>query len=408
MPIHRLIRIAARNLLRQARHSSFALAAIIFGVAGLALADGFIRDVFFQLGEATVRAELGHLQINRPGFRDGATDEPESVLIEQPQALRAILQDDARIESLGGRLQLSGLLNAEGRDAPVQIEGVEHAPESRSAKYLQLLEGTDLMGGGGHSALLGEGVARRLGIGAEAYTTVTAATFDGAMNSADLKVAGVFRSFSKDFDDRTVRMRLEDAQDLAQAGGIHALVLYLKNTDDTDLVLAELRSRPEFAAYEIWPWYELSDFYRSTRQLYARQFGVLQLIALALIATSVLTSFNITIFERTAEFGTMRALGARSRRIVQLIALEATVLGVVGAVLGMLAALAIGALISRVGIPMPPPPNSEAGFVAHVLLTPAALFSAATVGVGSAVIGALIPSFRTALTPIVTALGHRL
>lgn len=408
LPGTALLRIAFRNVRRQLRHSAFALAAIAFGVAGLALADGFIRDVFFQLGEATARAELGHIQISRPGFRNGGAGRPEEYVIERPESIRALLAGDPRVESVGGRLEASGLLSAGGREFPVLIEGIEPVPVSSTGTYLQLLAGRDLTAAGPGAGLLGEGLAGRLRLAPGGDAILMASTIDGAMNSTDLRVAGVFRSFSKDYDDRSLRVPLGDVQDLLQIGGVNALVVHLHQTDQTDSVLEGLRARPEAAGLEIAPWYELSDFYRGTRALYARQFGILQGIALVLIAMSVLTSFNITVFERTAEFGTMRALGAHSGRVVQLVVVEGAILGALGAAMGMVFAVVAGVLISRIGIPMPPPPNAESGFIARILLDGGALWAAAGVGLVSALLGSLLPSFRAARMPIVEALGRRI
>lgn len=407
MPFNALLRIALRNLVRQVRHSAFALAAIVFGVAGLALADGFIRDVFFQLGEATVRGQLGHLQVARPGFRDSGAGRPEAFVIERPEAIRAALRGDPRIESVAGRLQVSGVINAKNRELPVEVEGVEPTPEVADGAYLRLLDGVGLDRGGAHAALLGEGVARHLGVRGGDYVALTSSTVDGSMNVVELEVAGVFRTFSKEFDDRTIRIALADAQELIQVSGVNTIVIHLHRTDDTGAVLAGLSGRSQLRGLDLQPWYILSDFYASTRELYARQFGVLQLIALVLIAMSVLTSANITVFERTAEFGTMRALGADSRTVVKLLALESTALGFAGALVGVAVAIVAGMLISWIGIPMPPPPNAEAGFTARILLSPAALFGAAAVGVASSVIGGSLPSFRAARLPIVYALGKR-
>ncbi|TXL68403.1 ABC transporter permease [Zeimonas arvi] len=407
MPFNALLRIALRNLMRQVRHSAFALAAIVFGVAGLALADGFIRDVFFQLGEATVRGQLGHLQVARPGFRESGAGRPEAFVIERTEAIRSALRGDSRIESVAGRLQVSGVINVENRELPVEVEGVEPTPEAVDGTYLTLLDGVGLDRGGAHAALLGEGVARHLGVRRGDYVTLTSATVDGSMNAVELEVAGVFRTFSKEFDDRTIRIPLADAQELVQVAGVNTIVIHLRRTDDTGAVLADLVGRSQLRGLDLQPWYILSDFYASTRELYARQFGILRLIALVLIAMSVLTSTNITVFERTAEFGTMRALGAESRTVVKLLALESAALGFAGALLGVAVAIVAGMLISWIGIPMPPPPNAEAGFTARVLLSPVALLGAAGVGVASSVIGGCLPSFRAARLPIVYALGKR-
>ena len=408
MPFGKLVRVALRNVLRQVRHSAFALAGISIGVMGLALADGFIQDVFRQLGEATVKGQLGHIQVARPGFREGGAGRPEAFVIENGDAIRNALSQQADVRTVAGRLQLSGVLNAANRELPVEVVGSEPELEADAGDYLSLLDGVALERAAEFSALLGEGVARQLGVRAGDFVTLTAATFDGSLNALELEVAGIFRTFSKDYDDRAVKVRLAEAQELVQVAGVNTLVIGLADTARTADVLESIRQMSQLEGLDASPWFELSDFYANTRELYARQFGVLQLIALCLIAMSVLTSTNITVFERTAEFGTMRALGARSRTVVALIVLESAVLGVLGAVLGSLLALVVGSALSWIGIPMPPPPNAEAGFTARILLTPGAVLSASLVGIASAVLGALLPSIRVARLPIVTQLGQRI
>ena len=55
---------------------------------------------------------------------------------------------------------------------------------------------------------------------------------------------------------------------------------------------------------------------------------VLQLIILAMVLLSVTNTVNMTIFERTGEFGTMRALGNRGVDVFALILTEGALLGV--------------------------------------------------------------------------------
>ena len=102
--------------------------------------------------------------------------------------------------------------------------------------------------------------------------------------------------------------------------------------------------------------------------MYERQFGVLQAIAIVLIAMSVYASFNITIYQRTAEFGTMRVLGTKGPRLFAMILVEALILGVIGGLLGALLAGAISGIVGLFGIDMPAPPNSELGYVAYLRL----------------------------------------
>ncbi|PIV71902.1 MAG: ABC transporter permease, partial [Rhodocyclales bacterium CG17_big_fil_post_rev_8_21_14_2_50_68_7] len=63
-----MFRLALRNVFRQKIRSAMTLTAIVFGVTGLVLSGGFVRDMFVQLAEAIIHSQLGHLQVNKLGF----------------------------------------------------------------------------------------------------------------------------------------------------------------------------------------------------------------------------------------------------------------------------------------------------------------------------------------------------
>jgi putative ABC transport system permease protein len=151
-------------------------------------------------------------------------------------------------------------------------------------------------------------------------------------------------------------------------------------------------------------WYDLAEFYRKTVDLYRRQFGVLQVIILAMVLLGVANSVNLALYERTAEFGTLMALGQRSREVFMLIVVENGVLGLAGALAGVLLGVGVAWAASEVGIPMPPPPNSDVGYTARVLVVPWVVGTAFAVGAVATVLASLLPARRASRMPVVEAL----
>jgi putative ABC transport system permease protein len=151
-------------------------------------------------------------------------------------------------------------------------------------------------------------------------------------------------------------------------------------------------------------WKALDDFYDKTVQMYDRQFGVLQLIILAMVLLSVANTVNMAVFERLGEFGTMRALGNRALQVFGLVLTESLILGILGSAIGVAIAVLLAWAISAIGIPMPPPPNANLGYVAHILVVPNVVALAFAVGVSATLLAAVVPAARVARTPVVTAL----
>lgn len=396
--------LALRNVFRQRMRSAGTLAAISLGVVGLILAAGFVQDIFIQLGEAVIHSQSGHLQIARQGYREGRTRSPEDFLIDQPDKLKNEVLATPGVQLALARIGFAGVINNGKRDLGIIGEGVEPAAEAKLGTHLRYIEGRALADSDRDGIVLGQGVARSLGLKAGDRVNLVISLAQGAVNTLDFEVIGVFQSFSKDFDARAVRIPLAAARDLMDTQAAQLIVVVLDRTDATDRVLASLRQTLGPRGYEVASWRELSDFYDKTVQLYESQFGVLRLIILLMVLLSVANSVNMTLFERTREFGTLLALGDRPGRVFALIMTESLLLGLFGAALGMLLGCAAAWMISAVGIPMPPPPNANVGYTAFIRLVPIEVLSAGAVGFVATCLAAVLPARRVSRMPVVDAL----
>ncbi|MEO6749467.1 MAG: FtsX-like permease family protein [Casimicrobiaceae bacterium] len=399
-----MLKLALRNLLRQKSRTAITLAAVAFGVAGLIVSAGFVRDIIAQLGEAVIHSRSGHLQVNRSGFFAQGTRSPENYLIDDPAALRTTIRGIAGVDDVMARVGFSGLANNGRADVAIIGEGIEPEREAKLGSFLHISAGRQLEARDTFGALVGHGVAVALALKPGDRFTLLTTTTDGAMNTLDLQVVGVFQSFSKDFDARAVRIPLAAAQELLGTPGINTLVVALHSTADTNAAANALATRLDPARYEIKTWIELNDFYSSAVQLYDRQFGVLRLVVLLMVLLSVANSVNMSMFERVPEFGTMRALGNRARHVFTLVVTESLLLGVAGALIGAVVGALVAVAISAVGIQMPPPPNADLGYTARILLAPADIGVAMLVGVVATVLASLFPARSASRVPIVDAL----
>jgi putative ABC transport system permease protein len=219
---------------------------------------------------------------------------------------------------------------------------------------------------------------------------------------------GVFRTFSKDYDDRAVRIPLAAAQELLFTPSVHSLVVLLDDTDATDKVAGTVKGILEKQGYEVKPWHELADFYSKTVALYKRQFGALQFIILVMLVLSVASTINMAVFERTGEVGTLLAIGLRRLQIFKLVLVENILLGCVGGVLGVVVGVILAGIISGIGIPMPPPPGSNIGYIAYIRVVPWVLIAAAIIGMLAAMVAAVLPGRRASRLPVVEALRHNI
>lgn len=396
--------LAVRNVIRQRRRTAAALLAVAFGVAAIIVSGGFVRDIFRQLGEAIIRSQTGHLQIAKPEFFTSGSRSPERHLMENPEHLVAALSALPEVVEVMARIRFSGLLGNGRSDFGVLVEGIEPAKEARLGTYVRVLQGRRLVHDDALGLMAGEGVAQSLALAAGAPVSLVTATAAGSMNALDFETTAVVQSFSREYDARVVKIPLRAAQELLDVAGVNVLVVVLKDTAASDRVASELRALVARSGLEVRVWHELSDFYAKAVALYQRQFGVLQLIILVMVALSVINSLNLTLFERTAEFGTMRALGNRGGDVLRQVMTEGVVLGFAGAAVGVAVGLGLATVISAMGIPMPPPPNSNLPYVARIAVTADLVAEASAVGLIAAALGAAVPAWRVSRMPLVDAL----
>jgi putative ABC transport system permease protein len=384
--------------------TAITLAAIVFGVAGLIVSGGFVRDMFVQLGEALIHSQSGHLQVARAGYFERGSGAPEKYRLDDAQTLRRTIASTPGVTDVLARVHFSGLLGNGRTDWPIVGEGVEPGKESRLGTQLRLIDGRALTDRDTFGIMLGQGVADVLHLRPGDRATLLVNTAEGALNTLDFDVVGVFQTFSRDFDARAVRLHRAAARELLASEGVNVLVVSLGDTDDTARAAAALRERLAGQPLEVGTWKELNDFYDKTVTLYDRLFGVLQAITLAMVLLGVANSVNLSVFERVGEFGTMRALGNRRRDVFRLIVTESALLGLIGSALGVAVGVALALAISAVGIAMPPPPNANLGYDAYIRIVPDVLATAFAIGVVATTLAALLPAARATRTAVVDAL----
>nr|WP_281722893.1 ABC transporter permease [Nitrosomonas nitrosa] len=406
-----MLKLALRNIIRQKIHTTMTLAAIISGVAGIIIAGGWINDIYLQLGEALIRSQTGHLQVYKQGYFVAGTRSPEKYLIKEPDSVKKQIIEEVGVEKFDiilKRLNFSGLLNNGRSDLPIIGEGIQPDKEAKLGSSISIIAGRRLTNEDFFGIMLGKGVAGALKLKPGDYVTLLTNTLEGALNSLDFEVIGIFQSFSNDYDARAIKVPLTAAQELLGTQSTNALVALLKKTEDTDNIVAHLATYLNTAGLEAKTWIELNDFYEKTVEMYKGQFGVLQIIILLMVLLSVTNSINMSIFERVGEFGTMMALGNRSNHISQLILNESILLGVIGGSFGVGIGSLLALTISAIGIPMPPPPNADIGYTAQIQIVPPVLFMAFIIGLSATVLAALLPALHVSRIKVVDALRQNL
>ena len=135
--------------------------------------------------------------------------------------------------------------------------------------------------------------------------------------------------------------------------------------------------------------------------------GSLILLIALIVILSISNTLSMAVIERTGEIGTSMALGVRRSGILQLFIWEGALLGLLGGLIGVALGYALGALISAIGIPMPPPPGMARGYIGQIAISPALAMDGLMLAFVTTLLASIAPAWKASRMNIVDALRHQ-
>ena len=396
-------KLALRNIFRNRRRSAITLAVIVFGAVGLILFGGYKAVTFRGLRETTIRGRLGHLQLFGKNHDSKEAQKPLEHALENVGTLRAELEKDPRVESTAAQITLMGLVSNGDKSETFVATAVEPAKD-RVMRGATVVSGTHLPDTEPDAILLGKGLAASMNAKVGDYLTLMTPTVTGSLNAMDVRVAGIIQTGVKELDERAVKMPLDGAQQLLQTTKVEKLLVFLKDTETTSAVRADIERRN--LNVDIKSWSELASFYHQVVLLYNGIFGFLGLIVFGVVVFSVANTIVMSIFERTREIGTLMAIGTTRGRVWRMFFFEGLTTGVLGGLLGLAIGATLALLINSGNVMLPPPPGYTVGYRLQILLQPAVLTTAFLISVITATLSSILPALKASRLKIVDALGH--
>lgn len=243
---------------------------------------------------------------------------------------------------------------------------------------------------------------------------ILAANARGAPNVAAVNVLAAEFQGVKELDDVYVAMHLSQAQKLVFGAGppqVTAIALQLRHTNQLPVARQRLEEllRLEFPnePLAIFDYETLNPFYGQTLAMFAAIFGFIAVLMGAIVLFTVSNTMSMAVVERTAEIGTLRAIGIRRGGVRTMFVSEGLLLGCFGAVLGIGAALVAAWLINQFDLTWTPPGRIEAVPLAVRLAGEHRMMLGSAVGlIVVAVLSSVLPAVRAARMNIVDALRH--
>lgn len=391
------VRLALLALLRSRRRTVLTLALMAVGTAALIINTGLVTFIFDGLRDDAIYGRFGHLQLYREGYTAHHQSEPGQFLIsnQEYEAIKSLLDHDGEVKAIAAEMELPVFI-VNGRRSSV---GVAHSLSQTASTMFsssRLIAGEDRLEDHHDfvDATVGRGLAEKLSVRVGDMITVTTMSGSQGYNGLDVRVAGIFEEGFRDYDDWSLKLPLAAAQNLAGRNGIQKVLVLLHNSAQVNDTLTSVisRLRQQGFAVEGTTWRDLADFYRQVTAMFGRELSAIRWIIQGLAVLGIVISITMAFGERQREMATLLALGMTRFRLCILFLQESFWLGLFGAVLGALAGISLGYLISLIGIPMPAPPGSTRPFTAQIELVPLVILASSGLTLAVTLVAGLAPA----------------
>ena len=281
-------------------------------------------------------------------------------LLDDWQALADEALKDPRVLAVAPFNQAQGLLTNDGKVQKILINAIDPAHESKVSIIEDFLkDGASLQAlqSGEFGILLGQRAAEKLGVGVGDKVTFVApeVTVTPAGMFPRLKrftVVGLFNVGAGEIDGFVALAHLDDLARLQRfkPGQVQGVRLAFADLFQAPQLAWDLSARLGQGDYIARDWTRThGNLYQAIR-MEKTMIGLLLLLIVAVAAFNIISTLVMVVTDKKGDIAILRTLGATPSEIMAIFMVQGSIIGVigtlVGAVLGVLAALNISSLIA--------------------------------------------------------------
>jgi ABC-type lipoprotein release transport system permease subunit len=345
--------MAWRNIWRNPRRTLLTISAIAFACILLVFMLSFQFGFYETAINASVRIHAGHLQIQAEGYQDKKS---MRMVVSDPNFLEDVLENIEAVAAHTYRASAFSLVSHGKRAYGVMVTGIDPAKEAGVSTLKNVIgEGTYLTEKDSYQALIGKLLADNLRVVPGDELTLLGQGRDGSVAATVVTVRGIYKSGLDEFDRSSLHIPLKVFQDeYAMGKSIHQAVILGRSLAKIPEIKAQIKTRltnrDHNISLKVLDWEELMPGLRQAIELDLVSGLIFYVLLIIVVAFSILNTFLMAIFERTKEFGIMKAIGTTPGRLTKLLLIESLTVTLAGILIGIILGIAVTAYFQVYGI----------------------------------------------------------
>jgi len=389
----RLLFLALRNLTRNKRRTLLTAFAVLFGTMAIVLLHGFVNGFVQNNIEAIVLSKLGAVQVFRKGYL--GSDDPLKKHMPHDSSLMEKIKQTPFVTEVAPRISFDGMVSNGSESTMFVATAID--PER---EYVVCPERKKRVSPGSKplaphqtgKALFGKTMAESLKAGVGTTLVLQAAGPHASTNAIDVEVAGFLPILNVAESKRLVTTQLDFAQELLRMKGqVTEYVVGVSDLTKIHVVASHLRTALG-QEFQVTTWEELDPATRARVTSLDYIFVFIAGVLFLLVATGIVNTMMMSVYERVREIGTMLAVGVRRWQVTVLFLLEAMSLGLLSSIVGASLGYLFVSYLGQRGIAMRPPGGDVIYTYPHLHVS--FLFVVVGFATIGAIVSALYPAYK--------------
>lgn len=406
------VHLALRNIFRNKRRTLITFLAIISGAVAIIVFGGYVEYTYWGLREMVINTQFGHIQLYKKGYMEKGVSEPGKYLIKDPDSVEkaiSVFPNIKYMRMVSSRLSFSGLISTGEKTVACMGIGIDPEREKEMSYFDSIVAGQQLASGMQEEVVIGGELMKALGAKVGDNVTILTNTVAGVINAADVQVVGVAQTGTKEYDNIFVKLPIKFVRRILNTESAEKILILLDKTEEVPTVVPLIQKviNDKGLDLELQTWDKLADIYHQVVSLYEGIFDVMKIIICLIVFFSIANTMSMSIFERTKEIGTLRAIGTTRGGITKLFLMEGVLIGILGGILGILFGILAAKIINLSGgIEIAPPPGMTVSFITNILIVPKVLIFSFCLTVIVSVLSSLYPAIKASRLRIVDAIHY--
>jgi putative ABC transport system permease protein len=340
-----IFKLAWRNIWRNRRRTFITAASILFAVMFASVMESLQRGAWNNMINNVVNFYYGYAQVHQ---RDYWEDKSLDLAMPLTDSLQALAANTEVVEAIVPRLESFGLASTGDQTFGVMVVGIDPEREQAFTGLADRLYEGAYLKSGDDGALLASGVADRLNLGVGDTVLLISQGYHGVNAAGKYPVRGLIDFPSPELDKQLLYLSLPTAQYFYGATGmVTTVALQIRNADALPRLKRTLSAELDTTYYAWHDWTEMMPELLEAKALDSAGNVIVYLLLYLIIAFGIFGTILMMTQERQYEFGILTSIGMRRGRLGSVIWLETVMLGIIGAVAGILVSIPIVYYLKR-------------------------------------------------------------